>query len=109
MLFMALSRYSAISNIAGNGMTVKTTRQLILGSLYFNYLQIGDSITWMYRHFILASVIIGICMALPESFKFGMYDLHAMNPTRFPDHYTICTNKMSENEIKALSIGIFVV
>ena len=54
-------------------------------------------------------MIIGICMAIPESIKFGMYDLHAMNPTRFPNHYTICTNKMSENEIKALSIGIFVV
>ena len=54
-------------------------------------------------------MIIGICMAIPESIKFGMYDLHAMNPKRFPNHYTICTNKMSENEIKALSIGIFVV
>ena len=48
-------------------------------------------------------------MAIPESIKFGMYDLHALNPIRFPNHYTICTNKMNEKEIKALSIGIFVV
>ena len=48
-------------------------------------------------------------MAIPESIKFGMYDLHALNPIRFPNPYTICTNKMNEKEIKALSIGIFVV
>ena len=36
MLFMALSRYSAISNIAGNGITVNTTKLLILGLIYIN-------------------------------------------------------------------------
>ena len=35
MLFMALSRYSAISNIAGNGITVNTTKRLILGLINF--------------------------------------------------------------------------
>ena len=104
MLFMALSRYSAISNVAGLGITVKTTKQLILGEqLAF------VSHTQKLPTFFIVCVIIGICMAIPESIKFGMYDLHALNPIRFPNHYTICTNKMNENEIKALSIGIFVV
>ena len=102
MLFMALSRYSAISNVAGLGITVKRTKHLIMGNF-------SESLPFAPVFLFLVSMIIGICMAIPESIKFGMYDLHAMNPTRFPDHYTICTNKMNENEIKALSIGIFVV
>merc|ERR1711971_573095 len=73
MMFMAVSRYSVISNTAGKGIGIKHTYHLVYGSL-----------------------LLALLSALPEAVNFSIVDLAKMFPQRFPENasHTICTNSL---------------